>query len=197
MQQRVLVVGKDRRPLMPCTSARARMLLHADRAAILRRYPFTIILKDRAGGAVQPVAVKCDPGSKTTGIALVAEFRRRGRTVLWAAEIHHRGPQIRKALLERRALRRARRNRKTRYRKPRFLNRNPQTCDGCGKNARHGSRYCRQCKAGDGQGFRGKHLPPSLESRMANVLTWVRRLDRYAPVSSLTVEHVRFDTQLL
>ncbi|MBX5456645.1 MAG: HNH endonuclease [Thermogemmatispora sp.] len=197
MQQRVLVVGKDRRPLMPCSPARARMLLKTGRAAILRRYPFTIILKGREGGEVQPVAVKCDPGSETTGVALVAEFGRRGRIVVWAAEIHHRGKQVQQALAERRALRRARRNRKTRYRKPRFLNRKPQKCDGCGKNARHGSRSCRLCKAGSGQGFRDKRLAPSLESRVGNVLTWVNRLCRYAPVSLITVEHVQFDTQLL
>ncbi|MCY0884561.1 MAG: RNA-guided endonuclease IscB, partial [Firmicutes bacterium] len=165
--------------------------------AILRRYPFTIILKDRTGGEVQPVAVKCDPGSETTGLALVAEFDGRRRTVVWAAEIQHRGRQVRKALAERRALRRARRSRKTRYRKPRFLNRSPQKCDGCGRNAQHGSRYCRACGAGGGRGFRDKRLPPSLESRAENVVTWARRLRRYAPISSITVEHVRFDTQKL
>jgi len=197
MQQRVLVVGRDRSPLMPCSPARARMLLRGGRAAILRRYPFTIMLRDRESGEVQPVAVKCDPGSETTGMALVAEFGRRGPTAVWAAEIQHRGKQVRKALMKRRVLRRARRNRKTRYRKPRFLNRNPQKCDGCGKNAKHGSRYCRACGAGDGHGFRDKRLPPSLESRVENVVTWVNRLCRYAPVSLITVEHVKFDTQLL
>lgn len=171
------------------------MLLKAGRAAILRRYPFTIILKDREGGDVQPVAVKYDPGSETTGVALVAEFGRRGRTVVWAAEIQHRGKQVREALTKRRTLRSARRNRKTRYRKPRFKNRNPQKCDGCGKNARHGSRYCRACGAGDGRGFRDKRLPPSLDSRVENVVTWMDRFCRYTPVSSITVEHVRFDMQ--
>ncbi|MBE3557560.1 MAG: RRXRR domain-containing protein, partial [Firmicutes bacterium] len=107
----------------------------------------------------------------------------------------HRGKQVRKALTERRALRRARRNRKTRHRKPRFLNRKPQKCDACGKNARHGSRYCRQCEAGNGQGFRDKRLAPSLESRAGNIVTWVNRLCRYVPVSSMTVEHVKFDMQ--
>ena len=69
--QRVLVVDKNREPLMPCHPARARELLKRGHAAVFRRYPFTIILKDRAGGEIQPPQLKIDPGSKTTGIALV------------------------------------------------------------------------------------------------------------------------------
>ncbi|WP_376794308.1 RRXRR domain-containing protein [Thermogemmatispora sp.] len=99
-----------------------------------------------------------------------------------AAEIQHRGKQVRQALTERQALRRASRNRKTRYRQPRFLNRNPQRCNGCGRNARHGSRYCRACGAGDGQRFRDKGLSSSLESRVANVVGWVTPLCQHAPV---------------
>lgn len=40
----VFVVSQDRKPLTPCTAARARQLLKSQRAAVLRRYPFTIIL---------------------------------------------------------------------------------------------------------------------------------------------------------
>jgi hypothetical protein len=39
--------------------------------------------------------------------------------VVWAAELIHRGEQIKHALDKRRAARRSRRQRKTRYRKPR------------------------------------------------------------------------------
>jgi len=74
-------LGKDRKPLMPCSPARARMLLKSGRAAILRQYPFTIILKDREGGEVQPLALKEDPGSENTGMSLVAQCERRGLTV--------------------------------------------------------------------------------------------------------------------
>ena len=41
------------------------------KAAVYRLKPFTIILKHRADGDVQDVEVKVDPGSKTTGMALV------------------------------------------------------------------------------------------------------------------------------
>lgn len=165
---RVFVVDRNREPLDPCHPARARQLLSSGRAAVLRRYPFTIILKDRTldESAVHPHRVKIDPGSKATGIALVREGAAR---VVWAAEIEHRGEEVKRRLLERRALRRGRRNRKTRYRKPRFRNRRRR------------------------EGW----LPPSLESRVANVLTWVGRVRRLAPVAALSMELVRFDTQQL
>ena len=64
--------------------------------------------------------LKLDPGSKITGLVLVEE---KSGQVLFAAELRHRGQQIPDSLTSRRALRRARRNRKTRYRAPRFHNR--------------------------------------------------------------------------
>jgi len=88
--QRVLVVSNSRQPLMPCSPARARMLLREGKAAVFRRYPFTIILKDRACGDIQPVELKVDPGSKVTGIVLVADFAKRGKTVVFATELQHR-----------------------------------------------------------------------------------------------------------
>jgi 5-methylcytosine-specific restriction endonuclease McrA len=164
--QRVLVVDKNKKPLMPCHPARARELLKVGKAAVLRRFPFTIILKEREGGDTQGVQVKFDPGSKTTGIAAVGDFKR-GKRVIWAAELTHRGQQIRGALLSRRQLRRSRRNRKTRYRKARFLNRRRP------------------------QGW----LPPSLRSRVDNILTWVGRLRQFVPVTHIALELAKFDTQ--
>jgi len=151
---------------MPCHPARARKLLGRGRAAVLRRYPFTIILRERVGGATQPVRLKVDPGSKATGVVLVNE---QTNGTVWAAEVEHRGERIKQALLDRRVLRRGRRARKTRYRKPRFDNRERP------------------------EGW----LAPSLNSRVQNVLTWVSRLRRLAPVSTLSMELVRFDTQLM
>jgi len=153
---------------MPCHPARARELLKKGRAVVLRWQPFTIILKDRAGGETQPVTLKVDPGSQTTGIVLVGHFQR-GDRVIWAGEIHHRGERIKQKLLARRQVRRSRRSRKTRYRPPRFENRRRP------------------------EGW----LPPSLQSRVANVETWVNRLRRWCPVSGLALELVKFDTQKL
>ena len=119
---RVLVVDKNRKPLMPCHPARARQLMREGKAKMLRRQPFTIILIEREDGETQPVTLKVDPGSKTTGIALVADFKR-GKRVIWAGELTHRGQQIKDNLLSRRQTRKSRRHRKTRYRPARFNNR--------------------------------------------------------------------------
>jgi hypothetical protein len=106
---------------MPTRPARARRLLRDGKAAIYRFRPFTIILKYPVEPTPQPVELKWDPGSKTTGMALVVEGQT-GRKVVWAANLHHRGDAIHKRLADRRALRRGRRSRKTRYRALRFDN---------------------------------------------------------------------------
>ena len=124
--QRVFVVSNTRQQLMPCTPARARMLLRGGKAAVLRRYPFTIILKARTDGDLQPIELKADLGSKVTGVALVADYAKRGKTVVWAMNLRHRGQAIKDALDSRRGIRRGRRNRKTRYRTSCFYNPGPE-----------------------------------------------------------------------
>src|SRR5919201_3504126 len=168
MLMAVYVVDKRKKPLMPCSEKRARLLLERGKAVVHRRYPFTIRLKERGGGAVQAVRLKLDPGAQTTGVALVREAGD-GQHVLHLAEIAHRGLAIRKRLVQRAAFRRRRRSAHLRYRARRFANR-------------------RRSKG---------WLPPSLQSRVDNTAAWVRRYRRLAPVSALSVEHVRFDTQLL
>jgi 5-methylcytosine-specific restriction endonuclease McrA len=133
-----------------------------------RRYPFTIILKYAVESQVLPAELRIDPGSKATGIALVGKFQW-GDIVLWAANLEHRGYAIREALAKRRALRRGRRNRHTRYREARFDNRTRP------------------------KGW----LPPSLQSRVDNVEAWTRKIASLAPVGAVAIETVRFDTQLL
>ena len=163
----VFVVDTEHRPLSPCHPARARRLLTEGKAAVWRREPFSIILKRAVPDAnPEPLRAKLDPGSKVTGLALVND---RTGQVIWAAELTHRGQRIHEALLARRALRRGRRGRHTRYRPARFDNRRRS------------------------EGW----LPPSLDSRISNVLTWVARLRRLAPVTAVSQELVRFDTQLL
>src|SRR5437868_11453818 len=100
MLMAVFVVDKRKKPLMPCSEKRARLLLERGRAVVHRRYPFTIRLKDRIGGAVQAVRLKLDPGAQTTGVALVREAEG-GQHVLHLVEIAHRGKTIRKRMLQR------------------------------------------------------------------------------------------------
>jgi 5-methylcytosine-specific restriction endonuclease McrA len=117
----VFVLDTNKQPLYPAHPGQARRLLKAGKAAVYRRYPFTIILKRAVEqSTLPPLRVKIDPGSKVTGIAVVNDS---SGAVVWAAELTHRGEQIRRAMEQRRTVRRSRRQRKTRYRQPRWQNR--------------------------------------------------------------------------
>ncbi|MCY7320826.1 MAG: HNH endonuclease, partial [Phormidesmis sp. CAN_BIN36] len=118
MSNTVLVLDTSHQPLTPCKPSMARNLLNAGKAAVFRRYPFTIILKKEVVATPEPIELKLDPGSKVTGIAL-----KQGDKVLFGAELTHRGQAIKASLESRRSIRRNRRGRHTRYRQARFLNR--------------------------------------------------------------------------
>src|SRR5262245_42558560 len=109
----VFVVDTTKRPLNPVHPGEARRRLTAGKAAVWRHYPFTIILKCVVpNAAVEPLRLKVDPGSTTTGMALVNDAR--GHVVA-ALDLTHRGQLIHKRLVARRALRSSRRSRHTRY----------------------------------------------------------------------------------
>ncbi|MBB3191511.1 RNA-guided endonuclease IscB [Halomonas cerina] len=169
----VFVLDRQKRPLMPCSEKRARLMLARGRAVVHKRYPFTIRLKDRVDGETQPLRLGIDPGSRITGLALMrenSEEREVGKHhVLCLFELVHRGFQIREALDQRRAFRRRRRTKNLRHRAPRFDNRTRR----------------------DGW------LAPSLQHRVDTLSAWVDRLCRLAPITSLSQELVRFDTQKL
>ena len=165
----VFVVGSTGKPLMPTSPRRARLLLKSKRADVFRNNPFTIRLLDREDGDLQPLELKADPGSKNTGLVLMVQGAVRGWFCIAAWELQHRGQAIRDALLSRAQLRRGRRSRKTRYRAARFSNRTKP------------------------KGW----LPPSLRSRVDNVTAFARKLQHVTPLTSLAVEQVRFDTQLM
>jgi 5-methylcytosine-specific restriction endonuclease McrA len=120
----VFVLDKRKRPVMPCCEERARLHLERGQAVVHRRYRFTICLKDRVRGDVEPARVKLDPGSRT--IAVVAdEDGNKPATGLCLFELAHRGWQISEALATRRAF--GLRGANLRYRPPRLDNtRRPQ-----------------------------------------------------------------------
>lgn len=164
----VFVIDANKNPLQPCSPATARNLLDANKAALFRRYPTTIILKKEVNPQNLPlIELRIDPGSKFTGISLV-EILDGKDVVIWAMELEHRGAAISQELKKRAAIRRGRRNRNTRYRKKRFDRHTPV-------------------------GW----LAPSLMHRVDTTLTWVKRLIKFAPISSIAVERVKFDLQKL
>jgi len=116
----VFVLDTNRKPLDPLHPGRARILLHTGQAAVFKRLPFTIILNRVADQEPQPLRCKIDPGSRTTGLAVVNDTTGQ---VVFAAEVQHRGLLIKARLADRRAVRRNRRSRQLRHRAPRFHNR--------------------------------------------------------------------------
>jgi 5-methylcytosine-specific restriction endonuclease McrA len=164
---KVFVLDTNKQALNPMNPGRARLLLTAGKAAVYRSYPFTIILKRAIEEPIlHPLRLKVDPGSQTTGIVVVNDAN---GEVVWAAELTHRGEQIKRALDQRRTVRRSRRRRKNRCRKPRFDNR----------RKRKGT------------------FAPSFQSRVCDIITWVRRLIGLCPITSISQELVRFDTQVI
>lgn len=92
----------------------------------------------------------------------------KGEEVVWLAVLHHR-TNIKKLLQDRRGYRRRRRTANLRYRKPRFDNRTRE------------------------KGW----LPPSLQSRVDNIKTWLNRLSFICNITDISYENVKFDTQLM
>jgi 5-methylcytosine-specific restriction endonuclease McrA len=167
----VFVLASSGTPLMPCHPARARRFLKNGRARIHKLYPFTIRLVDRPSGELQPVTIKIDPGATVTGFAITRLHTQDPtlQTTLHLAELTHRGTSIRQRNKQRSGYRRRRRSAHLRCRPPRFNNR------------RRAAGW----------------LPPSLTSRVDNILSWVGRYAKLAPLSAIALESVRFDTQIL
>jgi hypothetical protein len=118
MSNLVFVLDTEKRPLLSVHPGKARRLLNAPKAAVFRRGPFTIILKVIVAATPESITLKIDPGSQTTGIALV-----QGEKVVVGAELTPRGQSLKTTLESRSSLRRSRINRHTPYRQARFLNR--------------------------------------------------------------------------
>ena len=158
----VFVLDKSKKPLNMISHAKARILLKNRLAVVHKIYPFTIRLKDNdAVLKDRAYIVKVDPGSRHTGIAIVDDKD----SVVMLAEIEHRGHLIKRNLDKRRALRRVRRQRKTRYREARFLNRTKP------------------------KGW----LAPSVKSRADNVINFIRKYKKLLTIDKIMIESVSFD----
>lgn len=162
---KVYVLNKHGHPLMPCTPAKARHLLDSGKAKVRKRTPFTIQLLYGSSGYKQSVILGVDAGSKTIGLSASTE-----KQELFAAEVKPRNDVV-KLLSTRREFRQARRNRKTRYRTPRFDNR-----------------------------VKSKHkgwLAPSVEVKIQEHITAIARVCALLPIANVIVETAEFDTHRL
>lgn len=145
---------------MPCSQRKARILLKQNKAKIYKYNPFTIQLTIATGETKQDCHIGVDTGSKHIGLAVTSKDK-----VLFKAEVELR-QDVKSNLDTRRMYRKDRRNRKTRYRKPRFLNRKRSE----------------------------KWLPPSLQNRINHTFRWIDELCKLVPNPKLHIEVGKFDT---
>lgn len=147
-------------PLMPCTQKKTRILLKEGKAVIYKYDPFTIQLTYATGETKQDCHIGIDTGSKHIGMAITSENK-----VLFKGEIELR-QDVKSNIDTKHIYRRSRRNRKTRYRQPRFLNR----------------------KRSD------KWLPPSLQNRVDHTFHWIDTFCSLVSDPILHIEVGKFDT---
>ena len=160
----VYVINKHGKPLMPCKPRKARLLLKNKQAKILKYEPFTIQLLYGSSGYKQKVSLGIDAGSKHVGASATTK-----KQELYASQTELRGDMIVKLLSDRRELRRSRRSRKTRYRKPRFLNR---------VHSKH-------------KGW----LSPSIENKINTHIRIIDDVYKLLPIYNIIVETASFDIQ--
>lgn len=145
--------------LMPCTQRKARLLLKQGKAKIISYKPFTIQLCYATGEAKQATHIGIDEGARHIGIAITSQNK-----VFAKGEVELR-QDVHSLLTSRAVYRRDRRNRKTRYRQPRFLNR----------------------KKKDGW------LPPSIEGKLNANFFWIAKFCSLVPNPILHIEVGKFD----
>ena len=163
----VYVLDKNGQPLMPTSRfGKVRRLLRDKQAKVVKRCPFTIrLLYEPKTKIVQDIVLGVDTGSKHVGVACVGNDK-----VLYQAQVELRD-DIKKKMDSRRVYRRNRRFRKTRYRKPRFLNRG---------NSIRKDRYC-----------------PTLVSKCYGHEREIEFCKKILPIKYLVLGTGKFDTQLM
>ena len=143
--------------LMPTTPQRARLLIASRKATpFIHKGVFCIRLNQPpSDNKIQPISIGVDPGSKKEGISIVTEKKTVLNIQLDAVT------WVKEAVEKRRNARRARRQRKTPYRAPRFNNRNTI-------------------------GW----IPPSTKARWESKLNLIKSLKEVFPISICVVEDI-------
>ena len=163
----VYVLSPDRVPLMPCTPAIARLLLKHGKAKVLRRTPFTIKLHTQPVDTyVQLLTLGVDTGSSVIGSAVADE----SGTILYLSEVEVRN-DIANTMKKRAVSRRNRRQRKTRYRPARWLNRK--------------------------HSIRSGRFSPTMRSKIEAHLREIRFVKSLLPITSMVLETGTFDPHAL
>ena len=115
----VYVLSIDGQSLMPTNRhGKVRRMLKNKQAKVISRCPFTIQLLFETGNEIQDLTLGVDTGSATLACAVTNNHN----CIKYLSEVIIRN-DITNKMSQRSGYRRARRNRKTRYRKARFSNR--------------------------------------------------------------------------
>ena len=162
----VYVINYDGQPLMSCSQAIARLLLKQGKAKCIKRTPFTIKLLYQTTNYTQDITLGVDTGSGKIGSSAVAE----NGNILYLSEIEVRN-DITNKMTQRSKYRRNRRNRKTRYRKPRWLNR---------KNSIKKDRFS-----------------PTMISKINSHLKEIKFVQSILPITKIILETATFDPHAL
>lgn len=158
----VYVLSKEGKPLMPTERyGKVRRMLRDGLAKVVHKEPFTIQLLYETTEYTQEITLGVDAGSKHIGLSASTKKKE-----LYAGEVELR-TDITDKLSTRREARRARRNRKTRYREPRFNNRKKD------------------------KGW----LAPSVQHKVDCHLNRIAFIHSILPVTKINVECAAFDTQ--
>jgi hypothetical protein len=157
----VYVLNCHGEPLMPCHPRKARLLLKEGKAKVAKMVPFTLQLLYGSSGYKQEVSLGVDAGTRHIGVSATTEQR-----ALFEAEALPR-TDIQALLATRKQFRRARRNRKARYRKARFLNRKKTQ----------------------------RWLAPSVQHKVDCHVKTIWLVHQILPVSNTTIEVAQFDIQ--
>ncbi|NCD07340.1 MAG: HNH endonuclease [Spirochaetia bacterium] len=162
----VYVINYDGQPLMPCSQAIARLLLKQGKAKCIKRTPFTIKLLYQTTNYTQGITLGVDTGSGKIGSSAVTE----NGNILYLSEIEVRN-DITDKMTQRSKYRRNRRNRKTRYRKARWLNR---------KNSIKNDRFS-----------------PTMISKINSHLKEIKFVQSILPITKIILETATFDPHAL
>ena len=162
----VYVLSKDGKPLMPCENAVARLLLKSGNAKVKRRTPFTIKLTRETTEYTQHLTLGVDTGSGCIGTAVFDD----DGDIVYASNVIVRN-DIADKMKQRAKYRRDRRNRKTRYRKPRFLNRANST--------------------------KKDRFSPTMRSKLHSHIKEIEYIKSILPIDKLVIETGTFDMQLM
>ena len=158
----VYVISQNGQPLMPTENhAKVRILLKNKKAKVIKKCPFTIQLAYDSTNYTQDITLGVDAGSKYIGLSATTKSK-----VLFESDVELRNDIV-NLLSVRRQNRRTRRNRKTRYRKPRFNNRRRK------------------------EGW----LAPSVQNKVDSHLTVIRKVHEILPITKVIVEVASFDIQ--